>query len=78
MGKPGAEKSETQSSGGFRDSPEMARPIICREEFHSIRELRDGSDRFLGWYNRIRLHSALGSACLWAKLLETAKAHNAA
>jgi len=52
--------------------------FVFREEFHSIRELRDGADRFLGWYNRIRLHSALGYACPWAKLIEAAKARNAA
>ena len=52
--------------------------FVFREEFRKIQELRDGTDRFLGWYNRIRLHSALGYACPWAKLLETAKARNAA
>ena len=52
--------------------------FVFREEFHSIRELRDGADRFLDWYNHIRLHSALDYACPWAKLLETAKARNAA
>jgi putative transposase len=52
--------------------------FVFREEFCSIRELRDGADRFLGWYNHVRLHAALGYACPWAKLLETAKARNAA
>lgn len=52
--------------------------FVFREEFRSIQELRDGSGRFLSWYNHIRLHSALGYACPWAKLLETANARNAA
>ncbi|WP_344983550.1 integrase core domain-containing protein, partial [Deinococcus rubellus] len=52
--------------------------FVFREEFCSIRELRDGADRFLGWYNHVRLQSALGYTCPWAKLLETAKARNAA
>ena len=52
--------------------------FVFREEFHSIRELRAGADRFLGWYNHIRLHSALGYACPWAKLIEAVKARNAA
>ena len=52
--------------------------FVFREEFGCMQELRDGTGRFRDWYNQIRLHSALGYACPWAKLLEAAKSRNAA
>ena len=52
--------------------------FVFREEFSSMQELRAGVDRFLNWYNHIRLHSALGYGCPWIKLLETANTRNAA
>ncbi|MEF2279425.1 integrase core domain-containing protein [Deinococcus sp. YIM 134068] len=52
--------------------------FVFREEFATMQELREGAVRFRDWYNQVRLHSALGYACPWAKLLETAKSRNAA
>lgn len=52
--------------------------FVFREDFATMQELRDGTVRFRDWYNQVRLHSALGYACPWAKLLEAAKSRNAA
>lgn len=52
--------------------------FVFREEFVTMQQLRDGTVRFRDWYNQLRLHSALGYACPWAKLLEAAGARNAA
>ena len=52
--------------------------FVFREDFTTMQELRDGTVRFRDWYNQVRLHSALGYACPWAKLLEAAKSRNAA
>lgn len=52
--------------------------FVFREDFASMQELRDGVDSFRDWYNHVRLHSALGYVCPWAKLLVTAKSRNAA
>lgn len=52
--------------------------FVFREEFATMQELRDGVALFRQWYNHIRLHSALGYACPWAKLLELAKSRIAA
>lgn len=52
--------------------------FVFREEFTTMQELRDGVALFRHWYNQVRLHSALGYACPWAKLLETAKSRIAA
>lgn len=52
--------------------------FVFGEEFRSLQELRDGSDSFLSGYNHIRLHPALGYACPWAQLLDTANARRAA
>lgn len=52
--------------------------FVFREEFGTMQELQVGVVKFRHWYNQIRLHSALGYACPWAKLLEAAKPRNAA
>lgn len=52
--------------------------FVFREEFVTLQELRDGVVLFREWYNHVRLHSALGYACPWAKLLETANSRIAA
>jgi len=52
--------------------------FVFREDFATMQELRDGVESFRDWYNHVRLHSALGYACPWAKLLEAAKSRNAA
>lgn len=52
--------------------------FVFREEFSCLQELRHGTGRFRDWYNQVRLHSALGYACPWAKLLEAAKSRTAA
>ena len=52
--------------------------FVFRQDFATMQELRDGTVRFRDWYNQVRLHSALGYACPWAKLLEAAKSRNAA
>lgn len=52
--------------------------FVFREDFATMQEFRDGVDSFRDWYNHVRLHSALGYACPWAKLLETARSRNAA
>ncbi|WP_170928880.1 integrase core domain-containing protein [Deinococcus hopiensis] len=52
--------------------------FVFREEFGCMQELRHGTVRFRDGYNQVRLHSALGHACPWAKLLEAPKSRNAA
>jgi len=52
--------------------------FVFREDFATMQELRDGVESFRDWYNHVRLHSALGYACPWAKLREAAKSRNAA
>lgn len=46
---------------------------IFREDIGSIAELREQCGRFREWYNRHRMHSALGYTYPWDKLLSSAK-----
>jgi putative transposase len=52
--------------------------FVFREDFASMPKLQAGVTTFRTWYNHVRLHSALGYAYPWARLLETAKSRNAA
>lgn len=65
-----ASSAEPAVSGGYPCRPRFLVP--------SLQALRHGTVRFHDWDNRVRLHSALGYACPWAKLLEAATSRNAA
>lgn len=75
-------RAKVSQKGGMgileRTNRTLKYEFVFREDFATIQELRDGTVRFRDWYNQLRLHSALGYACPWAKLLETAKSRNAA
>ncbi|WP_245808575.1 integrase core domain-containing protein [Deinococcus hopiensis] len=75
-------RTKVSQKGGMgileRTNRTLKYEFVFREEFGSMQQLRHGTERFRDWYNQVRLHSALGYACPWAKLLEAAKAHNAA
>ena len=75
-------RAKVSQKGGMgileRTNRTLKYEFVFREDFAGMQELREGTVRFRDWYNQVRLHSALGYACPWAKLLETAKSRNAA
>lgn len=75
-------RAKVSQRGGMgileRANRTMKYEFVFRQDFTTMQELRDGAAVFRDWYNRVRLHSALGYTCPWAKLLETAKSRNAA
>lgn len=75
-------RAKVSQKGGMgileRTNRTLKYEFVFREEFASMQGLRAGIVKFRDWYNQVRLHSALGYACPWAKLLEAAQSRNAA
>lgn len=75
-------RAKVSQKGGMgileRTNRTLKYEFVFREDFASMQALQAGVTTFRTWYNHVRLHSALGYACPWAKLLETAKSRNAA
>lgn len=75
-------RAKVSQKGGMgileRTNRTLKYEFVFREDFAAMQALQTGVTAFRTWYNHVRLHSALGYVCPWAKLLETAKSRNAA
>lgn len=75
-------RAKVSQQGGMgileRTNRTLKYEFVFRADFTSMQELQAGVTTFRTWYNHVRLHSALGYACPWARLLETAKSRIAA